>query len=144
MSSNSNTIDIDNSDYTLTNKQLYVSGVGESRNQQQARNKSRAAALDSAVAILRESISAIAEERGFKSDTIETFQFSNTRVTAERTTAFTNNNGVRIYRHTQTLCIELEPLLKNLYDKLGTSVDYGWDMFLRDMDHQLDLKNNKQ
>lgn len=46
MSSNSNTIDIDNSDYTLTNKQLYVSGVGESRNQQQARNKSRAAALD--------------------------------------------------------------------------------------------------
>lgn len=43
---------IDNSEYELVNKQLSVTGVGESRNHQQAISKSRTAALDSAVTIL--------------------------------------------------------------------------------------------
>lgn len=135
---------IDNSDYDLVNKQLNVSGVGESRNHQHAYAKSRAAALDTALLILRESITAIAEERSFQPVTIKDFQFSNTRVIDQHTTAYDNEKGVRFYRSTQTLSIEIEPLLKDIYDNLGASTDYGWYMFLRDIDHQIDLKNNKQ
>lgn len=135
---------IDNSEYELVNKQLSVTGVGESRNHQQAHAKSRTAALDSVVVFLRESITAVAEERGFQPVSIEGLQLTNTRVTDQRTTAYDNKEGVRIYRSTQTLSIEIEPLLKDLYDNLDASTDYGWYMFLRDMDHQIDFKSSKQ
>ena len=140
----SNVQQTDNTEYELVNKQLNVTGVGESRNHQQAHTKSRTAALDSAVVFLRESITAIAEKHGFQPVTIEELQLTNTRVIDQRTTAYNNEKGVRIYRSTQTLSIEIEPLLKDIYDNLGASADYGWYMFLRDMDYQLDLKNNKQ
>ena len=135
---------IDNSEYELVNKQLSVTGAGESRNHQQAISKSRTAALDSAVTILCESVNAITAKRGLKPVGIAELQLTNTRVTDQRTTAYDNNDGVRIYRSTQILSIEMEPLFKELYDNLGANADYGWYMFLRDIDYQLDLKNKKQ
>ena len=140
----SNAQQLDNSEYVLVNKQLNVTGVGESRNHQQARTKSRTAALDSAVVFLRESITEIAGKRGFQPISIEELQLTNTHVIDQQTTAYNNEKGVRIYRSTHTLSIEIEPLLKDLYDNLGASADYGWYMFLRDMDYQLDIKNSKQ
>lgn len=135
---------IDNSKYELVNKQLNVTGVGESRNHQQAHSKSRAAALDSAVVFLRESITAIAEQRGLRPISVEEFQLANTHVIDQHTTAYNNEKNVRIYRSTQTLSIDIEPLLKVLYDNLGAGADYSWYMFLRDMDYQIESKNNKQ
>lgn len=134
----------DNTEYELVNKQFIVTGVGESRNHQQAHTESRAAALDSAMVLLRESITEIAKERGFCSFPIEEFQLANTRIIDQRTTTYNNENNVRIYRSTQTLSIEIEPLLKDLYDKFGANADYGWYMFLRDIDYQLELNNSKQ
>lgn len=133
-----------NVEYVLTNKQISVTGIGESRNQQQARNKSRTIALDSASAILRESIQSIAAERGFQIDSTSDFRFNNTVETFHRTTAFNNDKGVRIYRHTQTLSIEVEPPLRDIFEKIGAGTDYSWDMFLRDVDQQLEIIKNKR
>jgi len=140
----SNTSGIDNSEYVMANRSLLVTGVGESRNHQQAISKSRTSALDSAVTILRESVNTIAAERGFQPVSIEELQLTNTRVVDQHTTAYNNDNGIRIYRSTQTLCIDIESSLKDIFDKLGTSADYGWYMFLHDIDRHLDPKNSKQ
>lgn len=136
--------ELDNSEYQLVNKRIIVSGVGESRNQQQARNKSRAAALDSAAAILRESVQAIAAERGFAVIPIEDFQFANTQTMEQRTTTFNNDNGARVYRSYQTLSVEIETPLKEIFKKLGSNDDYKWFMFLRDMDRTIEQKAKKQ
>lgn len=135
--------EIDNNDYELVNKQIVVQGVGESRNQQQSYNKSRAAALDSAAAILREVVQAVAEERGFTVPSMKELLFANTRALDQKTTARNNEKGVRIYRSQQTLSVEVESPLRMIFEKLEINENYGWPMFLRDIDRYFDIKINK-
>ena len=127
-------------EYVLANTHLFVTGIGESRNQQQANVKSRTAALDSAMSVLRGAVVAIATERGFQPPPMDEFQFVNTKTIDRHTTAFDNDKGVRIYRNTQTLSIEIEPPLRDIFDQMDAGDDYNWYMFLRDIDRQLNLK----
>lgn len=133
--------DIDNSEYELQNKQLIVNGLGDSRKQQMAREKSRTHALDTVVLILKESLSPIAEMRGFTSPATDNLDFRDTKTINEKTTAYNSDDGVRIYRSRQTLSVELEPLLKKLYEQIDKKESYGWYAFLRDIDQQLNKRN---
>lgn len=130
---------IDNSEYELVNKQIVVHGMGDSQKQQIARDKSRQAALDTVVLILQDAVKHIAESRGFNAPAIDKLTIRNTKAVEEKTTAYNNDEGVRIYRSRQTLSIDAEPLLKEVYDKL--ELQYGWYAFLRDIDQQLNKRN---
>lgn len=133
--------EIDNSEYELENKTIIVHGVGDSRDQQMSRENSRSNALDSVEIILRESLQSISEMRGFNPPSTDNFNITNTRSIEEKTTAYNNDKGVRIYRNRQTLRIEIEPILKKLYDQINTKDNYNWYAFLRDIDQQLNKHN---
>ena len=133
---------INNSAYELVHTQLAVSAVGESRNHQMARDKSRAAALDSASAILAEATRAVADRRGMTPPALHGLRFVNTKTLAERTTATDRDDGTRLYRHYRTLAIEVEPLLDDIFGQLDPPDGYGRFAFLRDMDIQLDTTPN--
>lgn len=134
--------EFDNNEYELINKRIVIQGIGESRNQQQAHNKSHSIALDSATIFLREVVKSVAEERGFSLSPVAEFQLVNTQTVDQRTITFKDEKDNRIYRSYLTISIEVETPLKVLFRDVCVSNNYGWHLFLRDIDQQLNRNRN--
>lgn len=129
---------IDNSRYELRNKHLVIEITGESMDEQWARDICLSNAFDSLKVVISETVQFIIEKRGFDSISINNITVANTKTLKDNTTERQKHSGRTVYRNTQSLQFNIEPILQDLYQRIKSPKGYSRDAFYRDFDYLIE------
>lgn len=126
---------VNNGEYTLKNLYLVIHGTGESADREVARTRATLSAQDSLLSLVRKTVKFIIAKRNLQDISINEVTAYNTRVQAEKTQGYTNQEGRYIYRNTQTFKFEMQPILRDIYSRIKPPKSYSYRAFCRDFDY---------